>query len=152
MSIRVTLVLVFVAALAIYAWKDWFVSLCGLILLMAIIEHPDMPKNIMGVQGLNLWNVLLTIVVCAWLVGRRRENLVWDLPQKIGIVLLLYLGVVVVGFVRMIVDREDLAASFSYLISEYLINSIKWVIPGMLLFDGCRSQRRLLMGRCPENR
>ena len=43
MSIRITVLYLVVAGLSIYAWKDWFKSLCGLILLMAVIEHEDMP-------------------------------------------------------------------------------------------------------------
>jgi O-antigen ligase len=31
------------------------------------------------------------------------------------------------------------------LISEEFINTIKWTIPGILVFDGCRTRRRLLM-------
>ncbi len=53
MSIRVAILTFVVAGLAIYAWRDWFKSLCGLILLMAVMEHPDMPKSILedGVLG-----------------------------------------------------------------------------------------------------
>lgn len=42
MSIRITLLTLLVIGLAVYAWRDWYVSLCGLILLMAVMEHPDM--------------------------------------------------------------------------------------------------------------
>ena len=62
MSIRITALYIFVTFLAIYAWKDWFKSLCGLILLMAVIEHPDMPKTVLGIQGLNPWNVLFAMI------------------------------------------------------------------------------------------
>ena len=43
-SIRVSALLVLVAALALYAYRDWFTSVCGMILLMAVVEHPDFPK------------------------------------------------------------------------------------------------------------
>ena len=33
---RVILVLTFVFAVGLYAWKDWFKGVCGLILLMAV--------------------------------------------------------------------------------------------------------------------
>ena len=62
MSIRITALYIFVTFLCIYAWKDWFKSLCGLILLMAVIEHPDMPKTVLGIQGLNPWNVLFAMI------------------------------------------------------------------------------------------
>jgi hypothetical protein len=35
MSIRITALYIVVTGLSIHAWKDWFKSLCGLILLMA---------------------------------------------------------------------------------------------------------------------
>lgn len=144
--IRLTALWLFVAAMAAYSRRDWYVSLCGLILLMAVIEHPDMPKSMLGIQGLNPWNLLLAVVVVAWLAGRRREGLTWDMPRPVAVLLLTYLGVVVIAFARMMVDRSHMhEASTAFLISEYLVNSVKWVIPGLLLFDGCRTRRRFFM-------
>ena len=51
--IRLTALWLFVAFLSAYAWKDWYKSLCGLILLMAVYQHPDFPNALMGVQGMN---------------------------------------------------------------------------------------------------
>jgi O-antigen ligase len=133
-------------ALAAYSRKDWYASLCGLVLMMAVIEHPDVPKSMFGIQGLNFWNVLLVAVVIGWLQARRREGLTWDMPKGVSAMLLLYLGVVVTAFARMFVDRSYLEdPSTLSITSEYLINTIKWVVPGLLLFDGCRSERRFLM-------
>ncbi len=135
-----------VAALCVYAWRNWFYSLCGLIVLMAFIQHEDMPKSIGDVQGLNPWNILLVFVILSWAVHRRHEGLVWDLPRPVTVLLLLYLGVVLVGFGRMMVDLKHMGSdSISTLISEQLINTVKWVIPGLLLFDGCRTRRRLVV-------
>jgi O-antigen ligase len=145
--IRVTLLLAVVAFLALYAWKDWYKSLCGLILLMAVVEHPDAPKTMFGVQGANPWNLLLLVVCLAWLANRRREGLTWDMPRSIGVLLLLYLGLVLIGFVRMMSVTTGLEQYTSaYLFSEYLVNTVKWTIPALLLFDGARSQSRLVMG------
>ena len=146
MSIRVTLLVLFVVALMIYAWRDWFVSLCGLILLMAVIEHPDMPKSVMDIQGLNVWNILMADILLAWIVARRREHLVWDMPRHMMVLLFVYLVVVLVGFLRMLAEPSGMPNdAFAFLISEYFINTIKWVIPGLLLFDGCRTKRRLTL-------
>lgn len=132
--------------LALYAWRDWFRALCGLIVLTAIIEHPDMPKSIAGLQGLNLWNVVLFSVFTAWLVQRRREGLQWDLPRAVSVLLLLYALVVLIGFGRMLADREHIEhLSTASLVSEYLVNALKWVVPGLLLFDGCRTRPRLAL-------
>ncbi|MCH9033553.1 MAG: O-antigen ligase family protein [Planctomycetes bacterium] len=145
--VRVYILYLVIAFLSLYAYRDWFKSLCGLILLMAVIEHPDMPKTIMGIQGLNPWNVLLVNVVLGWLMNRRREGLVWDMPRHISIAMGLYILVILVGFMRlMLADRVGMSATVAGLVSEELINTIKWLVPGILLFDGCRSRRRLMLG------
>jgi len=146
MSIRVTALYLFVAGLSVYAWKDWFKSLCGLILLMAVIEHEDMPKTMFGIQGLNMWNVLFIVIFLAWIVSRRREGLMWDMPRHVSVLLLMYLGVILVGVLRAIFDRSYIEDyPLKNLISEELINTIKWALPGLLLFDGCRTRRRVIM-------
>ncbi len=136
-----------IAGLSLYAYRDWFKSLCGLILLMAVIEHPDMPKTIAGIQGLNPWNLLLVNVIAGWLLARRREGLAWDMPRSINVLLMLYLAVILIGFARMMSDRSELGQfTTGELISENLINTVKWLIPALLAFDGCRSQRRIAWG------
>ena len=154
--IRLALLFLFLAVIIIYAWKDWYKSLCGLILLMAVIEHPDMPKNILGVQGLNPWNIAFLFIALAWLVKRRNEGLRWDMPGHMNILLLLYLAVILISFARMMAVADKVIAtnfqdqlvmgSNEGLVGEYLINTIKWVLPGLLLFDGCRSRSRLVWG------
>jgi O-antigen ligase len=145
MSIRILLLYVLVTGLSIYAWKDWFKSLCGLILLMAIMEHEDMPKTMYGIQGLNLWNTLFVVIVVAWMANRRREGLTWNMPAHMGVLLLTYLAVIVVGVLRALGDRSHIQDyPLTKLISEELINTIKWALPAILLFDGCRTRRRVM--------
>jgi len=147
-SIRITVLVVTVVGLAIYAWKDWYKSLCGLILLMAAIEHEDMPKAMFGIHGLNMWNMLFGVILLAWLVSRGRDGLRWDLPRHVTILLLAYAGVILIGVLRAIFDRgrmEGYLYGTRGLIAEELINTIKWVLPGLLLFDGCRTRRQVVM-------
>ena len=145
--IRTTALFLFVGGLAVYARRDWFVSLCGLILLMAVVEHPDAPKTMFGIQGLSIWNLLLVVVCWAWYRARKTEGSTWDLPKGLTVMLLGYLAVVLVGFARMIVDRRFLEDSSTLsLVSEYLVNTVKWVIPALLLFDGARDRRRFALG------
>lgn len=146
MSIRITAVYIFVGFFSIYAWKDWFKSLCGLILLMAVLEHGDMPSKMFGVQGLNPWNFLFIMIFLAWIFSRRQEGLQWDMPNHMNLLLLLYLGVILLGVLRAALDRGHFQwYPLSYLISEELINTIKWVLPGILLFDGCRTRNRVIL-------
>lgn len=143
--IRLSLLAVYVLGFSAYAFKDWFKSLCALILLMAVIEHPDMPKSILGIPGLNPWNVLLVPVVVAWFRARKAEGLQWDMPKHITVLLVLYLGVVLIGFARMVMHPGVMDDSVSGMVSEYLINTVKWVIPCLLLFDGARTRPRMLL-------
>lgn len=143
--IRLSLLAVYVLGFSAYAFKDWFRSLCALILLMAVIEHPDMPKSILGIPGLNPWNLLLIPVVLGWLKARREEGLKWDMPKHITVLLLLYLFVVLVGFVRMVRNPGLMDDSLAGMVSEYLINTVKWVVPCLLLFDGARTRQRMVL-------
>lgn len=146
MSIRITALYLLVGSLVVYAWKDWFKSLCGLILLMAVMKHPDMPSKMFGIQGMNPWNFLFVVVFFAWIANRRQEGLTWDMPNHISLLLLMYVGVIIVGVLRAVFDRSHIEYyPLSSLISEELINSIKWIIPGLLLFDGARTRSRVLM-------
>ncbi len=132
---------------SVYAYFHWFRSLCVLILFMAVIEHPDMPKAILNIQGLNPWNILFFNVLIAWLIHRRGQNYSWDLPRRFNILLLLYLLIVLVGFIRAMMDRTNLEGfTPGGMISEYLVNTIKFTLPGLMLFDGCRSVPRLKLG------
>lgn len=144
--IRLTLLSIAIVVGAIYAWKDWYKSLCALVVLTAFLEHPDMPKNMFGVQGLNPWNVACLSVVVAWATSRRREGLRWDMPRHIMVLFFLYLAVVMVSVARMMADPTNLEDfSTGYLVSENLVNSLKWVVPGLLLFDGCRTRPRFIL-------
>ena len=146
MSLRHLALYILIFSLSVYAWKDWFKSLCGLILLMAVIEHSDMPKSIFGIQGLNMWNILFAVIFLAWVTDRFKRGLNWDMPRHINILLLIYLAVILAGVVRAVFDR---GAYDNYplksLLSDQLINTIKWVLPGVLLFDGCRTRQRILI-------
>src|SRR6266478_6930968 len=137
-----------VLVVGLYAWKDWYKSLCALIVLMAFLEHPDMPRSMFGIQGLNPWNLLLLVIILAWLAQRGREGLIGHPPRTFVLLLLAFVAVVTIGFVRLMIDRQALPTddSTAGLISEYLVNTLKWIIPGLLLFDGCRSRSRFLWG------
>ena len=131
-----------------YSWKDWYRGLCGLVLLIGILEYPDVPKSIFGVTGLNFFNLLLVNIFFAWQAQRQRERLTWDMPAHMNVLLLLYLGVILVGWFRMYSDPGFMAATETKgtMIAEYLINTLKWPVLALLLFDGCRSRERLLVG------
>ena len=156
--IRYTLLTLFVAFLSAYAFRDWYKSLCGLIVLMAVIERADMPRQMLGVTGLNPWNVLMLFILIGWFFSRGREKLKWDMPKEITFLLLAYLAVVLIGFARMTENidaihqayinsgiEEDLPTLRSFFL-DYIINSLKYVLPGVLLYYGCNNEERLRLG------
>jgi O-antigen ligase len=147
---RVYVLSLVVLVLSVYAWKDWYKSLCGLIVLSAVLDHPDMPRGILGVPGLNLWNMLFFAIVLARMFEPRRDGHRGDLPRFPLALLLLGLSVVLVGFLRLLIDRQSLFEpdiGLGDVVSDYLVNPLKWVLLGLLLFDGSRgSRRRLALG------
>lgn len=144
--LRTTALWLVVAGIGLYSWRDWYRGVCGLVLLMAVFQHPDMPKSLFGIAGLNPWNLLLANVLLAWVATRERDGAKWDLPNSTTVWLLLYFGVVAVGVVRIVGDTDALDAYYdgdlTEYVNDYLINAVKWVIPGILLYDGCRTERR----------
>ncbi|MEI6916301.1 MAG: O-antigen ligase domain-containing protein, partial [Armatimonadota bacterium] len=143
--IRITLLLLLVAFFSIYAWKDWFVSLCAAVLLLAVVQHPDFPNSIGGIQGANPWNVLMISVTLAWAARRGEEGHEWDLPPLAGWMLCACLAVVVVGVIRLLLNDYPTGETNATIISEYFVNTVKWVIPSLLLFDACRTRQRVLI-------
>lgn len=142
--IRITLLLLAVGFFSFYAWRNWFVSLCAAILLMAVVQHPDFPNHAFGIEGLNPWNVLLLSIVFAWWNRRAQEGLVWDLPPRAGWMLLGALCMVIFGVIRLL-TKVPADITVGSVIREDLINCIKWVIPGLLLYDACRTRRRVVI-------
>lgn len=155
MSLRVIACSLYVIFFAFYARRNWFASLCATIVFMAFMQHPDMIKikNLGGIQGLNLWNILMLAVLLCWWSSRRVHGLEWDMPTLLKRLLLLYFIVITVGVVRLLADPAGLegsrtmpGVSSTSMVSEYFVNSIKWVLPGLLLFDSCRSRRQVIIG------
>src|SRR5262252_5202133 len=147
--IRLTALWLLVFGTVAYAWVDWFKSLLVLVLLMAIYQHPDMPKELAGIQGMNPWNVMMAGILMAWLFTRSREGYRWDMPAGTMVLIAAYLTVMFVSSLRALADPETIPATMSafessgQLIGELLINTFKWILPMFLLFDGIRDQRRL---------
>ncbi len=146
---RAALIWLVVVGLAGYAWRNWFVSTCGLILLSVIMQRQDFPQYLMGINGLNPWNVLLLVVVLSWWVHRRGELRPLDLPRPVVTLLVVCSAVVFVAYARAATDLGTLSSaldtevSFVGFTGEFLINRVKFVIPALLLFDGCRTRQRV---------
>ncbi|QUM81036.1 O-antigen ligase family protein [Moritella sp. 5] len=150
--IRITLLTLLIAYLSVYAWKDWFRATCWLVLLMAVFQHPDMPKSIVGIPGLNHWNFLFLNTVLSWISNRKKEKLTWEMSQFINVLLLIYGLFILISVIRYLYDYSGVTELFEIMgvapprpisdINEYFINCLKWVLPGIIIFDGCRSLKQ----------
>ncbi len=147
--LRLILLALVVLALCIYAWRDWFASLCGLVLLTTFTQHTDMPRTIMGIPGLNPWNLVFLAVVAAWAINRKRSP--WQSPKWVKRFLIAYLLLLVVGAARTLPDtgilrqREVILSTIPTLVMDLILNPFKYIAVGLLMYDGARTQRRLWM-------
>lgn len=142
---RVVACFFFVIFFSCYAYKRWFVSLCAAIVLMAVLEHPDMPRSIGGIQGFNLWNILIFNIVLAWWLDKKKHQREFDAPKSINVRMWLFVGLIMLSTTRLllapgILGKEE---SFASMFSEFVINCVKWLIPSALMFDACRDRRRV---------
>jgi len=141
---RVYALYALITFLSIRAYRDYFLSLCGLVVLAALTPHPDWPSSVLGIQGANPWNLLLLNVCIAWWQQRQAEGLKWDMPGYIMVLLIAYGAVMMIGSIRLFHDLTGLEHfSKGYLISEYIVNTYKWVVPALLLYDSCRTPERV---------
>lgn len=141
---RVYALYALITFLSIRAYRDYFLSLCALVALAALTPHPDWPTSVLGIQGANPWNLLLLNVFIAWWQQRKAEGIKWDMPGYLAVLLFAYGVVMMLGSLRLFNDLTGLEGfSKGYLVSEYLVNTYKWVVPALLLYDSCRTPERL---------
>jgi O-antigen ligase len=144
LSIRVLACFAVVLGFSWYAYRNWFVSLCAAVALMAFVKHPDMPRSVAGVPGFNLWNLLILNVVIAWWRQRRIEEPASPVPKAVKVAFWLYFIVITVAFVRMFIDPTDFVVfSKSDIVIDFFLNSIRFLIPGYLFYEGARSPERV---------
>lgn len=147
---RIYALWLFIVTLGLYAWRDWYLPLCGLIPLTTLLQRRDMPSKIAGIQGLGPWNILFFSIVLAWLLNRRPHGLRWDLPRAATAVLGAYAAMIAVAYLRAVVDLDSFPPPYEQTVlgftSEELINRFKYLLLGVLMFEGCRDRRRLLIG------
>ncbi len=139
--------------LCLYAFKDWYKSLCGLIVLMALVERPDMPKSMLGIPGMNFWNILLAFILMAYLASRKRDGLKWDMPENLSRYFKLYIAIIVIATIRELIDPKEMIIfalgtgaeppSVFGLFVDDVINTFKYLVPAFLIYIGCTNEQRL---------
>ncbi|GAB1257168.1 hypothetical protein NBRC116494_16700 [Aurantivibrio plasticivorans] len=150
---KLALIYLLFAFFTVYAWRDWYKSACALVFLMAFMKWPDIPRTMFGIPGLNLWNILLVNVVGAFILARKREGLVWDMPKAITFMLVVYFLLIYISTFRLMNNMGPLQEFYQFLglsapsgtdlIKDNIINSVRYLVPGFLIFYGCNSEQRL---------
>jgi len=140
--VRVFVLYIVVSGLLVYSFKDWFKCLCALVVMTAVAEHPDMPRSLFHIPGLNVWNALFLAVFAGWLLSHDEERRSFDAPPAFVGLGLVYALVVMVASFRLVLDPANIPAGFGELVSEFLLNTLKFVLPGLLIYDGCRNRER----------
>ncbi|XOV86663.1 MAG: O-antigen ligase family protein [Pseudomonadota bacterium] len=137
--------------MCVYAFRDWYRAALFLVLTMAVVERPDFPKQILGIPGMNPWNVLLLCTVMAFMISKPEDRP--PIGGGIKFLIFFYLGVIVIAFLREFNDMTGLIEFAEYLgaepigkmglIIDDLINTLKYVAPGVLVYLGCNSYERV---------
>ena len=145
MSIRVLFCLLLVLGFSCYSYRDWFISLCAATVLMAFVKHPDMPRGLFGIPGLNLWNILIVNVIAGWRKARQFEEPRDPIPKSFKIALFLYFTVVTVSFVRFFLNPTSYYSGTKLdIVLDYFINSVRFLIPAFLFYEGCVTRKRVI--------
>ncbi|MCH7632106.1 MAG: O-antigen ligase family protein, partial [Planctomycetes bacterium] len=148
--IRLSLLFLVVGGLCVYARRDWFASLCGLVLLTTFTQHHDMPRMAMGVPGLNPWNVVLVAIILASLIQRSPQQP--KAPAMVRGFLVAYVLLLIVGAIVAILDVDILVErgirlrTARDLTMDLILNPLKYILVGVLIYSGARSRRHMWMG------
>jgi O-antigen ligase len=146
---RVYVLMLMILFLAFYAFRDWFIPLCGLIVLSAIMKHDDVPRTILGIQGANPWNFLFVFVLLGWAVDRYKRGITWDVTRPMAALVISYAAVIAfafargaadVGRIRHVPGAENIDGLLGFT-SDFLINPLKYLAVAVLLYDGARTRR-----------
>lgn len=150
--IRYSLLAMVITFICVYGFRDWFKALCLLIPLIAVLERPDMPRSIMGISGLNPYNIALAFIMLAFLLDKTKLGKVRFPPMIVGLSLS-FGAVFAFSFYRGITDLDGLHElmdfarrprfSMTSIAIDYMINPIRFVIPGFLLAMGIWNSERL---------
>lgn len=109
-----------------------------------------------GVPGFNPWNFLICNAFLSWCVNREREDTSPEWPPGIRAGLWLLILVMLIGSLRLLfkIDVYNLLMvpaegqmlrpfGFMNVIVDYILENFRYLIPLVLIFDGCRSRNHL---------
>jgi hypothetical protein len=151
--IRYSLLFVAMLVVAIMTGRNWYRGLCFMLPLLAVLERPDMPREMFGIGGVNPFNIMLGIVIVAWLAQRKRDGSSWQIDSKVTLLFVVYMLILAVSTLREYLDLSTLQDALAYVgrsvptksefLVEAVINTAKWVLPGLLIAVGTNSKERV---------
>ena len=144
---RIAALYILVLCLAIYAWRNHFIAICGLILLTAVMQRKEFPTAILGIQGMNPWNMLFAVVVVAWFTMRQVDGRRWDLNGRATGLLICFVLALTITIARGYFAGAHSGplhghGALTYF-SDHLINPLKFLLLGVMMYDSCRSRRQV---------
>ena len=157
MSLRAIAVLAFMLFIIVYAQRDWFIALCGVIVFTALKEHPGLP-NPFDAKGINHWSIMLLVVTLAWGISRIGRPWPWNIPRGWLIVVGSYLLLESIAIIRLCLNLDEFRPRAALLnpgyagydtqavIVDCFYGPVRFVFLGFLLLDGARTRRQLLLG------
>ncbi len=143
--IRLSALAILLVVLLVLSMRRWYWGLCGLVMLTVLNQHPDFPTNIAGIQGANPWNLMLVIVVLAWLAQHRREPPRARMSFWIVGLLIAYILVVAGTALVAVLDANAFVhgpRSPIEVAVDAFVNPIKYLVVGILFFDGTCTRGR----------
>jgi O-antigen ligase len=82
-------------------------------------------------------------VALAWWNQRKYDGSVWDMPRGASRLLIFFIGTIFISFLRLIISPTQYAPyDFAGLVNEAFVNSLKFMLPFYLFYDGCRTPER----------
>ena len=149
MGLRGLALMVVVLGLMMLSVRRWYLALCGLVFLTTLNQHPSMPTSIGGIAGLNPWNALWLVIIICWANDRRQHPHPVPVPRWVVGLIGAYVVMVVVTGLMAVMDSSMLARTTmagrgtSGIIIDGIINPLKYLVVGILFFDGARDLQRV---------
>ena len=115
-----------------------------------------MPRTLLGISGLNIYNIMLLGVLIGFYFQNAKEKLQWQIPKWINFCLIVYIVVFIIAFLRMEFGFSDYMPFYqtrgtgmpsrgSFFI-DYFINPLRWFLPFLLFCYGASTPERQKFG------
>lgn len=145
--VRTAILILVLGIVVVLGFRDWFWSLCALIVMTAMSEQHNFRDNIMDITGAKPWNILMGIVLVQWMMQRSLNRGLPVLPTHVKVMVWTFLGCVVWGTIICLLDWAELGSNPRYtygsVIIDEIVNPLKVLVPALLVFDACRNTYRV---------